>query len=84
MKKFKSYGFWSALAGAVTLRVNVLGKYFSFSIADEMINDIIMAVAGVLVVLGVVSMPNNETTENKTDEKTTEEKTTEDKTEDNK
>lgn len=59
MKKmnFKSYGFWTALAGAVTILVSALGKCFGFSVDNTIITDVIMAIAGVLVVLGVVSMP---------------------------
>ena len=58
--KFRSYGFWTALAGAVVMLLNALGSAFGFSIDDEVVTGIIMAVAGVLVVLGVVSMPKDE------------------------
>ena len=67
MKNFKSYSFWTALAGAVTILVSALGKCFGFSIDNQVITDVIMAVAGVLVVLGVVTMPkkgNKNTEEN--------------------
>ena len=66
MKNFKSYGFWTALAGAVTILISALGKCFGFSVDNQLVTDIIMAIAGVLVVLGVVSMPkkdNNKTSE---------------------
>lgn len=58
--KFKSYGFWTALAGAVVVLLNALGSAFGFSINDEVVTSIIMAIAGVLVVFGVVSMPKGE------------------------
>ena len=67
MTNFKSYSFWTALAGAVTILVSALGKCFGFSIDNQVITDVIMAVAGVLVVLGVVTMPkkgNKNTEEN--------------------
>jgi len=32
MKIFKSYGFWTAFAGAVVILVNSLGQLFGFSI----------------------------------------------------
>ena len=54
---FKSYGFWTALAGALVVLANALGKCFGFEIEDEIITDVVMAIAGVLVVFGVVSMP---------------------------
>ena len=40
-----------------------LGKCFGFSVDNQLVSDIIMAVAGVLVVLGVVTMPKKEKTE---------------------
>ena len=58
--KIKSYGFWTALAGAVVVLVNALGQMFGFSVDNEIITDVIMAIAGLLVVLGVVTMPKGE------------------------
>ncbi|MBQ8444629.1 MAG: hypothetical protein IJX25_04685 [Clostridia bacterium] len=56
MKIFKSYGFWTAFAGAVVILVNALGELFGFSIESKLIENVIMAVAGVLVALGIVSV----------------------------
>ena len=56
MKIFKSYGFWTAFAGAVVILVNSLGELFGFKIESKLIENVILAVAGVLVALGVVSM----------------------------
>ena len=70
--KIKSYSFWTALSGAVVVLLQALGDCFGFSIQSELVSGIIMAIAGVLVVFGVVSMPKN-STDNKTDEKTTDE-----------
>ena len=53
----KSYGFWTALAGAIVVLVNAIGRAFGFFIEEEVISNIIMAVAGVLVVFGIVSLP---------------------------
>ena len=58
--KIKSYGFWTALAGAVVVLVNALGQMFGFSVDNEIITNVIMAIAGLLVVLGVVTMPKGE------------------------
>ena len=58
--KIKSYGFWTAFAGAVVVLVNALGQMFGFSVDNEIITNVIMAIAGVLVVLGVVTMPKGE------------------------
>ena len=70
--KIKSYSFWTALSGAVVVLLQALGDCFGFSIQSELVSGIIMAIAWVLVVFGVVSMPKN-STDNKTDEKTTDE-----------
>lgn len=67
-KLIKSYGFWTALSGAIVVLVNAIGKACGFFVQEETISDIIMAVAGVLVVFGVVSMPK-QIKEEKTDEK---------------
>lgn len=60
MKNFRSYGFWTALAGAVVVLLNAVGKCFGFTIEEQIVTDIIMAVAGLLVVFGVVSMPKKD------------------------
>ncbi len=59
-EKIKSYGFWTALAGAMVVLVDALGDLFGFSVSDELVSGVVMAVAGVLVVLGVVTMPKGE------------------------
>ena len=76
MKNFKSYGFWTALAGAVVVLLNAIGKCFGFAVEEQIVTDIIMAIAGVLVVFGVVSMPKKANSQNqeKTEEKETQEK----------
>jgi len=71
MKKLiKSYGFWTALAGAVVVLLEAIGKLFGFSIAGENISDLIMAIAGILVVFGIVNIPreSENTEEEKKDE----------------
>lgn len=55
--KFKSYSFWTALAAAVVVLVEAIGRIFGFIPDGKLVSDIIMAIAGVLVVLGVVSAP---------------------------
>ena len=53
----KSYGFWTALAGAMVVLVQALGECFGFAVKDEVVSGVVMAIAGVLVVCGVVTMP---------------------------
>lgn len=66
--KIKSFGFWTALAGAAVVLVNALGSAFGFHVEEELVRDIIMAVAGVLVVLGVVTMPKGDKQDKPTDQ----------------
>ena len=86
MKKFKSFGFWTALAGALTILVEALGKCFGFTVEEGIVSEIVLAVAGVLVVLGVVCMPSKEDkslpgdTPEVEDDKKTEEASADDKT----
>ena len=53
----KSYGFWTALAGSIVVLVNAIGRACGFFVEEALISDIILGVAGVLVVFGVVTMP---------------------------
>ena len=75
----KSYGFWTALAGALVVLIQALGKIFGFTIENEIISDIVMAIAGVLVVFGVVAMPKpQEEVDSKEDKELTEDSREED------
>ena len=69
--KLRSYGFWTALASALVVFVNAIGRFFNFSVQEELISNIVMAIAGVLVVCGVVVMPkkNEEDGEEESQEK---------------
>ncbi|MBP3431687.1 MAG: hypothetical protein J6K39_02405 [Clostridia bacterium] len=66
-KKMGNYSFWVGFSGAVVILLNAFGKAFGFSIENKVVEDCIMAVAGLLVVLGLV-VKKNPTVENK-DEK---------------
>lgn len=56
--RIKSYSFWTALSGAVVILVQAIAKCFGFQFEEEIVSDIIMSICGVLVVFGVVTMPN--------------------------
>lgn len=53
----RSYSFWTTLAGALCILMSALGRAFSFKVEEKIISDIVMAVAGVLVAVGIVNMP---------------------------
>lgn len=65
MKKLiKSYRFWTALAGSLGLLVVSVAKLFGYSMSSVVVEELVMAVCGVLVVLGIVKKPEaQETTE---------------------
>ena len=64
-KRFSKYSFWVSLSGAIVILLNAFGKAFGFSIDNKVVEDCIMAIAGVLVVLGVVGGVAGKTGENK-------------------
>lgn len=55
-KRIKSYSFWVSFSGALIILIDALGNAFGFKVENEIIEDCIMSVAGILVVLGVVTM----------------------------
>ena len=67
MNKFKNYSFLTGLISAVLMVIVQILSAFEIYISSEMVSNIISVVLGALVVLGVVSKPNN-TSENKTEE----------------
>ncbi len=77
--KFKNYSFWVALSGAVIIFVEAIGKICGFTTDGDMINNVIMGFAGVLVVFGVVTSPtenigNEDSEEEKKDDEKDDEK----------
>lgn len=63
-QKFRSYSFWLSLTGAVIIVLNNLGKAFNFSVDDKIISEIVNSICGVLIVLGVLTMPKNQDNKN--------------------
>ena len=74
-KKMRSYSFWVSFSGALIILLNALGRAFGFEIESKVVEDCVMSVAGILVVLGIVTMKD------KTSEKTTNETSDEQKAE---
>ena len=56
-ERIKKYSFWTGLSAALVVLANVIGKSFGFSINNQTIEDIVMAICGVLMALGVVCIP---------------------------
>ena len=75
-EKMKSYSFWVSFSGALIIFLNCLGNIFHFQIQNEVVEDVIMSIAGLLVVLGFVTKETGD--ESEEDEKQEEDKTNED------
>lgn len=67
--KIKSYKFWTSLAAGIVVLVELIGRAVGFIPNGVLINDIIMAFCGVLIVLGVVrdGIPKEEELLNKSE-----------------
>lgn len=59
-KKIKNYGFWVSLSASIILLLNAFGNAFGFEIQNQIVEDCVMAIAGILVVFGIVVMPSND------------------------
>ena len=57
--KIKSYSFWVSLASAIILILKILGTRFGFSIDESMISDLFTALCSILVLLGIIVVPNS-------------------------
>ena len=57
-ERMKHYNFWVALTMAVIILLNTLQDAFGINIDDKVVNDIIMAILGIMVVLGFVQKDN--------------------------
>lgn len=82
-QRIKSYKFWVALSASVILLLKTLGQAFNFEIDGEIVNAIIMAFCGVLVVLDIVEKPTA-TAEEKSENEESETKNNEDDKTENK
>lgn len=67
-ERMKSYSFWVSFSGALIIFLNCLGNIFHFKIQNEVVEDVIMSIAGLLVVLGFVTKETGDENEENTDE----------------
>lgn len=63
-EKIKSYSFWVSLASAVILILKVLGSRFGFQVDETMISDLFTALCSILVLLGIIVVPQQKQTTN--------------------
>lgn len=68
-ERMKSYSFWISFSGALVLFINCIGKIFNFQIDNKIVEDVVMSIAGLLVVLGFITKETkNSATSNENDE----------------
>lgn len=71
MKNLKRYSFWTGLAGASVIVCDAIAKCFGVKIENQMVENIIMSICGVLVAFGIVTIPkskNNQTDKTEQDD----------------
>lgn len=66
--RLKSYSFWVSFASAVILILKLIGQKYGFTIDAGFLSDLVTAVCGLLVILGIFVVPKNNTTENSQNE----------------
>ena len=57
--KIRTYNFWISLASAVLVFLRLLGQIVGFEIDSSSFMDIVTALCGILVVLGIIIMPTS-------------------------
>ncbi|MDD4110362.1 MAG: phage holin [Clostridia bacterium] len=71
-KRIKTYSFWVSLSGAIVVLIQAIGRAVGFIPNADIINNIVMGIAGILVVFGIVSSPTEEELKQKKESKKTE------------
>lgn len=72
-KRMGDYNFWVSLSAGLIILLNAFGNAFGFSIKSQIIEDCVMAVAGMLVVFGIVNMKPIDKNSDDSDENSDEE-----------
>lgn len=62
--RLKSYSFWVSFASAVILILKLIGQKYGFTIDAGFLSDLVTAVCGLLVILGIFVVPKNNSSEN--------------------
>lgn len=60
MNRFREYGFWISLTGAIILLLQIIGKQFGFYVNEAFISECVTAFCGVLVIMGILIKPKEE------------------------
>lgn len=73
-QKMKKYSFWVSFSGALIIFLNCLAKLFNFEFESAIVEEVLLAFAGVLVVLGLVVDDSNSNDDGDTNEEENTEK----------
>lgn len=57
-ERIKTYNFWVSLTSALFLIINLIGQKFGFRVDESIFNDVITALCGILVLLGIIAPPS--------------------------
>lgn len=58
-QKVKSYSFWTGLSASIVVLAKSIADIFGADVNEDIITNVIMAICGVLIVLGIVVMPTS-------------------------
>lgn len=56
-EKLKNYSFWVGLTASIMLAVKFVAENFGFKIDENLINNIVNSILGILTILGVINNP---------------------------
>ena len=59
-QKLKNYSFWVGLSASIMLVVKFIAENFGFKIDENLINNIVNSILGVLTILGVINSPTKQ------------------------
>lgn len=65
-QKLKNYSFWVGLSASIMLVVKFIAENFGFKIDENLINNIVNSILGVLTILGVINSPTKQNLTNET------------------
>lgn len=65
--KVKSYSFWVSLASALILILKLVGQKFGFAVDEGLISDLFTSLCAILVIMGIIVVPNPSSLETKAD-----------------
>ena len=63
-EKLKNYSFWVGLTASIMLVVKFVTENFGFKIDENLVNNIINSILGILTILGVINSPTKNEEEN--------------------